>query len=148
MMLYASAKSILTDPYRAGLEIGSVLAPIKPEVILLFASMSYHPDFSDFFDAMYDALGTESVIIFGGTGDGIYETSGAENYGVSALGISSNGTVSWSTALESGVQADSFSAARACARSALSSCPETPAFRMVLADACGMTLPLIARRRI
>lgn len=81
-MRYVSAKSILTDPYRAGIEIGKALAPISPEVLLLFASTSYEPDFSDFFEALYDALGTTSVIIFGGTGDGIYETSG---YGYSLL---------------------------------------------------------------
>ena len=133
-MRYVSSKSILTDPYRAGLEIGAALAPISPEVILLFASMSYDPDFSDFFEALYDALGTESVIVFGGTGDGIYETSGAENYGVSALAISSDGRVSWSTAMEQGVQADSFSTARACARKALASCTAPTGFRMVLAD--------------
>ena len=133
-MRYVSSKSILTDPYRAGLEIGAALAPISPEVILLFASMSYDPDFSDFFEALYDALGTESVIVFGGTGDGIYETSGAENYGVSALGISSDGRVSWSTAMEQGVQSDSFSTARACARKALASCTAPTGFRMVLAD--------------
>jgi hypothetical protein len=134
VMRYLSSKSILTDPYRAGLEIGAALAPIVPEVIILFASMSYDPDFSDFFEALHDALGTESVIIFGGTGDGIYETSGAENYGVSALGISSAGKVSWSTVLEQGVQADSFEAARECARKALLACPASPMFRMVLAD--------------
>ncbi len=133
-MRYISSKSILTDPYRAGLEIGMALAPISPEVILLFASMSYDPDFSDFFEALFAVLDTESVIVFGGTGDGIYETSGAENYGVSALGISSDGRVSWSTAIEQGVQADSFSAARACAREALASCPASTGFRMVLAD--------------
>lgn len=133
-MQYISSKSILTDPYRAGIEIGAILAPISPEVVLLFASMSYDPDFSDFFEALYDALGTESVIVFGGTGDGIYETSSAENYGVSALGISSGGRVSWSTAIEQGVQVDSFSAARACARKALASCPDSTGFRMVLAD--------------
>lgn len=133
-MRYLSAKSILTDPYRAGVEIGTALAPISPEVVLMFASMSYEPDFSDFFEALYDVLGRESVIVFGGTGDGIYETSGAENYGVSALGMSSNGTVTWSTALEQGVQADSYAAARACARTALASCPASPCFRMVLAD--------------
>jgi len=66
-MRYVSTKSILTDPYRAGLEIGAALAPISPEVILLFASMSYDPDFSDFSEALYDTLGTESVIVFGGT---------------------------------------------------------------------------------
>ncbi|MDD5287119.1 MAG: FIST C-terminal domain-containing protein [Desulfuromonadaceae bacterium] len=133
-MKYLSAKSILTDPYRAGLEIGAALATISPEVVLLFASMSYDPDFSDFFEALYDGLGSESVIVFGGTGDGIYETSGAENYGVTALGISSDGRVAWSTAIEQGVQADSFAAARACAAKILASCPETPVFRMVLAD--------------
>ena len=133
-MRYLSSKSILTDPYRAGIEIGTALAPIAPEVILLFASMSYDPDFSDFFEAMYDALGTESVIVFGGTGDGVYETSGAENYGVSALGITSGGTVSWSTSIELGVLADSFEAARECARASLAACPGSPRFRMVLAD--------------
>jgi hypothetical protein len=133
-MRYISTKSILTDPYRAGIEIGTALASISPEVILLFASMSYDPGFSDFFEALYDALGTESVIVFGGTGDGVYETSGAENYGVSALGISSDGQVSWSTAIEQGVQSGSFSAARACARKALAACTTPAVFRMVLAD--------------
>lgn len=133
-MRYLSSKSILTDPYRAGLEIGSALAPIAPEVVLVFASMSYDPDFSDFFEALYDGLGTRSVIIFGGTGDGIYETSGAENYGVCALGISSGGLVSWSTTMKLGVQEDSYSAARECARESLKSCTERSLFRMVLAD--------------
>jgi hypothetical protein len=132
-MRYISAKSILTDPYRAGLEIGTALARISPEVVLLFASMSYDPDFSDFFEALYDALGTKSVIIFGGTGDGIYETSGAENYGVCALGISSDGLVSWSVTHEHGVRADSFAAARECARAAQSACTQST-FRFVLAD--------------
>lgn len=129
-----SAKSILTDPYRAGIEIGDTLAPIAPEVILIFASMSYDPDFSEFFEALQDAVGNESTIIFGGTGDGIYETSGAENYGVSALGINSNGKVAWSVALQQGVQANSFAAARECARKALAACPAPAGFRMVLAD--------------
>lgn len=133
-MRYVSTKSILTDPYRAGIEIGTALAPISPEVILLFASMSYDPDFSDFFEGLFDALGTRSLIVFGGTGDGIYETSGAENYGVSALGISSDGRLAWSAAIEQGVQADSFSAARSCARKALASGTAPPCFRMVLAD--------------
>jgi hypothetical protein len=132
-MRYMSAKSILTDPYRAGFEIGTSLAHISPEVILLFASMSYDPDFSDFFEALYDGLGTNSVIVFGGTGDGIYETSGAENYGVSALGISSDGLVSWFTAIEQGVQADSYAAAKKCASKAVASCPGS-FFRLMLAD--------------
>lgn len=133
-MNYLSAKSILTDPYRAGFEIGQALVAISPEVVIVFASMSYHPDFSDFFEALYDGLGTKSVIIFGGTGDGIYETSGAENYGVSALAISSAGKVEWSTAIEYGVQADSFSVAAECAKKCLTSITKKNAFRMVLAD--------------
>jgi hypothetical protein len=133
-MRYVSAKSILTDPYRAGFEIGEALAPITPEVVLLFCSMSYDPDFSDFFEALYDVLGTKSVIVFGGTGDGIFESSGAENYGVSALGINSGGKVAWSVTLEQGVKADSFGAARECARKALSASPSSACFRMILAD--------------
>jgi hypothetical protein len=133
-MRYVSSKSILTDPYRAGLEIGEALAPVSPEVVLLFASMSYDPDFSDFFEALYEGLGTKSVIVFGGTGDGIYESSGAENYGVSALGINSGGRVAWSTTLEQGVKADSFGAARECARKAMAVSPSPTGFRMILAD--------------
>lgn len=132
-MRYLSAKSILTDPYRAGSEIGAALAPISPEVILLFTSMSYDPDFSDFFGGLYDAMGTTAVTLFGGTGDGFYETAGAENYGVCALGLSSDGRVSWKVFLEQGVQADSFAAARACALKVKVSSPDA-SFRFVLAD--------------
>lgn len=133
-MRYMSAKSILTDPYRAGFEIGTALAPLAPEVVLLFASISYDPGFSDFFEALQDVLCSPSTIVFGGTGDGVYETSGAENYGVSALGISSDGKVAWSVAFQEGVGADSFEAARECARKALESCSIPDCFRMVLAD--------------
>jgi len=133
-MRYLSAKSILTDPYRAGIEIGTALANASPEVVILVASMSYDPNFSDFFEALYEALGNPSTIVFGGTGDGVYETSGTEHYGVSALGISSGGRVAWSTALETGVQTDSFGAARRCAVKALTASPGIPEFRMVLAD--------------
>jgi len=133
-MRYLSAKSILTDPYRAGLEIGTALAPVSPEVVLLFASMSYDPDFSDFLEALYDGLESKSAIIFGGTGDGVYETSGAENYGVTALAISAEGQVEWSVNIEQGVHADSYSTARACALKAFASSPQKTMFRMVLAD--------------
>ncbi|MEI6305783.1 MAG: FIST N-terminal domain-containing protein [Deltaproteobacteria bacterium] len=133
-MHFISAKSTITDPYRAGFELGTAIAPLAPEVVILFASISYKPDFSDFFEALYDALGSNSIIIFGGTGDGIYETSGAENYGVSALGINSGGKVNWTVSMESGVAADSFGAAKKCARKALMACPDANCFRMVLAD--------------
>ena len=133
-MRYLSAKSILTDPYRAGVEVGTALAPISPEIILLFASISYEPGLLDFFEGLYDALGDTSVVVFGGTGDGVYETSGAENYGACALGISSEGRLSWSTAVEEGVRADSFTAAKACARKIVASGNGQIGFCMVLAD--------------
>lgn len=129
-----SAKSTLTDPYRAGLEIGTILSTISPEVVLLFASISYDPDFTYFFEALYEGLGSKTAIIFGGTGDGVYETSGAENYGVSALGINSSGSIAWSISHESGVGANSFGAARECARKAVSETTASTRFRMVLAD--------------
>lgn len=103
------------DAYRAGAEIGKSLREVSPEVILLFASITYEEDFGVFFEGLYDELGSADLIVFGGTGDGICETDRVADYGVSALGMNSGGTVSWSVACASGAQADSYTSARNCA---------------------------------
>ena len=133
-MRFKSASSIQTDPYRAGAEIGDALREIVPEVILLFASISYEQDFTDLFDGIRDTLGSTETLIFGGTGDGIYETSRVANYGVCALGIHSGGKLRWSVAFKKGVSTDSYSAARSCALKALSQIDGQAAFAFVLAD--------------
>lgn len=126
-----SASSVNTDAYRAGAEIGYALREINPEVIILFASITYEEDYGVFFEGMYDELGSSDLIIFGGSGDGIYETDRTADYGVSALGINSGGTVSWSVACESGTRANSYEAARNCA---LKISDPDPGFAFVLAD--------------
>lgn len=133
-MRFKSASTIHTDPYRAGAEIGDALREIVPEVILLFASISYEQDFTDLFDGIRDSLGSTETLIFGGTGDGIYETSRVANYGVCALGIHSVGKLRWSVAFEKGVSTDSYSAARSCALKALSQIDGKAGCAFVLAD--------------
>jgi len=133
-MRFKSVSTIHTDPYRAGAEIGDALREIVPEVILLFASISYEQDFNDLFEGIRDSLGSTETLIFGGTGDGIYETSRVANYGVCALGIHSAGKLRWSVAFEKGVSTDSYSAARSCALKALSRIDGQAGCAFVLAD--------------
>ncbi|MEM7113292.1 MAG: FIST N-terminal domain-containing protein [Chloroflexota bacterium] len=113
-----SISSLNTNPYEAGLELGEALHSIQPEAILLFASIHY-ADFSELFDGLYDGLETRDVTIIGGAGAGIYETSQVGDVGVCALGFNSNGTVTWSLALESDIMADAYSAGQNCADSLL-----------------------------
>ena len=134
IMVYKSASSSLTDAYRAGSEIGEALKESTPEVILLFTSIAFESNFDDFFAGLYDGLETREVIVFGGTGDGIYETSLTAHYGVCALGINSGGRTTWSAAVETGVGADSPGTARSCATAALAQLDGKADWAFVLAD--------------
>jgi hypothetical protein len=109
-----SKYTVNIDPYEAGLEIGEGLKPIQPEVIMLFASVHY-ADFSEFFDGLYDGLGTDQVITFGGTGDGFFETHHTGNIGVSALGINGEGKIKWHVATEPALTEDPYQAGANCA---------------------------------
>ncbi len=110
-----STSSINTDGYRAGSEIGEVLRELAPEVVLIFASITYDGQFPDVFAGLRDGLDSATTLIFGGTGDGIYETDRVSHHGIGALGLNSGGALQWTTHLEHGVRADSFTAAQKCA---------------------------------
>ncbi|HEX9078677.1 MAG TPA: FIST N-terminal domain-containing protein [Desulfuromonadaceae bacterium] len=133
-MRFRSVGTANSDSYRAGCEIGEALRDLSPEVILLFASISFEDDFADLFAGLYDGVGTTDVVIFGGTGDGIYESSLIAHYGVCALGITSDGLVRWSAAVETGVGANSAAAALRCAESALAQADGPVSWAFVLAD--------------
>ncbi len=133
-MRYVSAISTCPDPYRAGTEIGETLKTISPEVVVMFSAVSYGPNLSDLFAGLSDALDDPELIVFGGTGDGVYETTQAANYAVSALGIDSEGGMRWSTAVESGTKQDSRGAAKRCAERALLDLGSEASFCMVMAD--------------
>lgn len=114
-----SVSSVQTDAYRAGCEIGEGLRALAPEVVLLFSSIHYERDFSGLFEGIREGLGGSQALIFGGTGDGIYETAFASNQGASALGLNSGGAVQWAVEVVSGVGADVFASAQWCGRRAL-----------------------------
>lgn len=130
-MRFGSAVSTLTDAWRAGEELGRSLRSVSPEVVLLFASISYEQDYADLHQGLVEGLGSPAVLVFGGTGDGVYERTRAANYGVSALAIDSGGAVRWTVSSRTGVGDDSFGAAQACAREAAA---HDPSFAFVLAD--------------
>jgi hypothetical protein len=113
-----SISTITTDGYRAGNEIGEALVEVSPEVVLLFASITYQRDFPDILDGLYDALENPETIVFGGTSDGIYETDRVAHHGICALGLNSEGKVQWTATVEPGVAVDSYTAARRCAERA------------------------------
>jgi hypothetical protein len=133
-MIYKSASSSLINAYQAGSEIGEALKGSSPEVILLFTSITFESNFADFFAGLYDSLETRDVILFGGTGDGIYENSLTAHYGVCALGIASGGLTQWSVAVETGVNDDSSGAARRCASAAVAGLEGKAVWGFVMAD--------------
>lgn len=131
-----TCKSTVTtevDPYEAGYAIGVELKPIAPELVTLFPSVHYS-DFGDLVSGLLDALEDESVLVFGGTGDGYYEASDIGNHGVSAMGIAGNGTIRCSVALEEGVQSDSFGAAARCAQRVVDELGAAPQIALVFSD--------------
>ena len=113
-----SVRALHPDPYAAGMEVAQGLAAMQPEAIICFPSVHY-ADFQDLCQGIADGLDDPRVIIFGGTGDGFYETSGPGNRGVAAMGLNSAGRVTYGWALEPGAKADSRGAASQAAIRAL-----------------------------
>lgn len=133
-MRYLSAISTSTDPYKAGAELGEALKVIEPEVVLLFASITHTKNVRDMLVGFDDALDNPRAIVFGSTGEGVYETSRAANYGAAALAIDSGGAVRWSAAVEPRLCDRSAAAAAACTRRALEGLGGVADFCMVVAD--------------
>lgn len=133
-MKFKSAASLLTDPYRAGFEIGDALKDVTPEVILMFASITLEQGYPDFYEGLCDALETREFILAGGSGDGIYETGVTAHYGVCALGMSSAGAVRWGVSVQTGIGADSAGIACSCGAAAQEQLAEPPVWGLVLAD--------------
>ncbi len=129
---FKSFSTTTVDSYEAGIEMGEALKEIQPEVILLFASIYY--DFTELFEAIYSSLGTEDVIIFGGTGDGVYETERVVNNGVAALAINGGKKIGWSMAIRTDANLDPFYSAQECAREVLSQSKSPINLAFVFAD--------------
>lgn len=92
-MRAVSATSVNHDPYRAGMALGETLGAVEPEVVFLFSSIHFAAP--DLIEGLYDGLGRDDVIVVGNSGDGCFESSGVFDYGAAALGLNSDGRVSW-----------------------------------------------------
>ncbi|HEY3447596.1 MAG TPA: FIST N-terminal domain-containing protein [Myxococcales bacterium] len=128
-----SFRSVLTDAYRAGCEVGEGLSAALPEVVVLFASTNYLDDVASLLQGVEDGLGAPGAIVFGCSGDGVYESGAVGHFGVSALSLDSGGAVRWTVSTAPGVRADSFAAGRECARRAVDVLGP-PDFAFALAD--------------
>ena len=56
-----------------------------PEVVFLFTTIDY-ADSADILEGLHDGLEKDCIVI-GNSGDGFYETEGANDFGASALGL-------------------------------------------------------------
>lgn len=88
-----SASTSVFDPYRAGAALGVALAALHPEVVLLFSSTHY--DAPELLEGLHDALDSETVIVVGNSGNGVFTASGACDHGATALALNSDGEVRW-----------------------------------------------------
>lgn len=95
------------DLFDAGILIGAYFRELSPEIIFLFLSVDYEP-FNDLISGIYSELDIEKTLLFGGTGDGFYETEGIGSHGIAAMGINSDGMISWDIEYASGLSEDSY----------------------------------------
>ncbi len=100
------------DSYEAGIEIAEKLKTISPEFVIIFFSIHY--SFDEFFEAFYSIIAKDSVIIWGGTGDGIYSPEGVFNNGINAVGINSGGKINWSAEVCDDIDLSSYDRAKFC----------------------------------
>ncbi len=129
-----SATSTRLDAYEAGRELGEALAGIEPELVVVFSSIHY--DLAEQRDGLLDGLGREDVLIFGGTGDGFFETSSNSDIGVAALGLSSAGAMRLHAHIQGDLGADSRAAGRRCAEAVKAAAGDEPVrLAMILFDA-------------
>lgn len=110
-MQIRSSCTVLTDQYRAGLELGEDLADIQPEVVLLFTAASYGGS-PELVEALLEGLDQPETPVIGCSGDGIYADRGAADHGVVAVGLHTGGQVSWEVCTERGVEAAPRESAR------------------------------------
>lgn len=128
-----SARSLASDPYRAGVELGTALAGTEPELVLMFAAVAHARD-PELLEGLYDALGSRAVIVAGNSGDGYFVPLEASNLGVAALGLSTQGDVQFHIASASGVQSEPEQAVRRCLADLATQMREPPALYFLFSD--------------
>lgn len=137
-----SLGSMNPDAYEAGIEIGDAVAGIEPEAIVLFSSIHYNIE--EFYEGLMSGKLNRDVIVFGGTGDGFYETSATSNVGISALAISSEGKIRWAVSVKTDSNEQPDIAAEACARDVLAQLGGRADLALAMADISNDGVKLVA----
>lgn len=120
------------DSYEAGIVIAEKLKEITPEFVVIFFSIHY--SFDEFFEAFYSIIPRESVLVCGGTGDGIYSPEGVFNNGINALGLNSGGKINWAAEVCDRSDFSSFKKAQYCIESILDKSGEKLKTGLVFSD--------------
>ncbi len=94
-MIVSSVSNSGVNPYKVGLQIGTELSKISPELVLTFPCINFEP-FDEYLEGLYDGLNDPSVLVVGGTGDGYFEKRHVKDVGSSALGINAAGKITYS----------------------------------------------------
>lgn len=129
-----SALTQRPNAYRAGVELAAGMDGLDAELILLFASIHYEPDYAALYAGLMDGLGGKTPLVLGCTGDGVYERQGVANHGACALAFDSGGLVRWHASMRRQVSVNGIGAAQACAAEALAAAGGRADFALVFAD--------------
>ena len=106
-----SAMTRAADPYRAGLELGTELAAIEPEMVFLATTIGYR-DSGEILAGLRDGAESPDLTIIGNSGDGCYGPQGVGIHGASALALASGGSVDWQIFQARGIANDPEQATR------------------------------------
>lgn len=132
-MLARSARSTNCDAWRAGFEVGEVLAPGNPEVVLLFCSVHYEENFPDLLEGLSEGLGQPDPRVFGCSGDAVFESDFLMPLGIAALGLNGEAAVKWAVAAVPDAGTGREAAVR-CGRELAEALGGEPDLAFVLAD--------------
>lgn len=128
-----STRSLASDAYRAGIELGNALTEIKPELVLVFGAVA-HARNPELLEGLYDALGSRDVVVAGNSGDGYFVPGEAANLGVAALGLSTQGAVRFHIASASNIQLEPEAAVRQCLAELKSLMRRAPSLYLMFSD--------------
>jgi hypothetical protein len=120
------------DSYEAGIEIAEKLKEITPELVIIFFSIHYM--FDDFFEAFYSIIPKDNVVVWGGTGDGIYSPEGVFNNGINAVGINSGGKIRWDVEVNDNINLSSYDRAKFCVENTVKNSVSPIKTGLVLSD--------------
>ena len=126
-----SASTTIFDPYRAGIALGEALAPLRPEVVLLFSSTPYSTP--ELLEGLHDALDNDGVIVVGSSGNGVLTPDGACDHGATALALNSGGEVCWQLEHLAGLD-DGLDDKFAQLMSRLAAPGRSPSFGLLISD--------------